>query len=428
MRAKQILFLSVILSFFFIFSCNYNDEGIGENLLPDEDILKPLLSDTITVELYTERVDTLATSQVTKVIVGQSNDPIFGYTEASFALQFDLTSNFTFKDDIVIEDIHLNMYHAVGDSAYGVTNRVMNLEVYELSEQLFSDSTYYSNLQAESLHNGNLLGSSAVYPLELTDSIPMRIPLTNELGTRFMQAPEGSFDNDTVFQKFFKGIYVKASGSDALLKLSIDTGAYILINYHNTSAPDTKLEYRLYCMNSNNTKLNLYSHDYSQSWFAEQINSGVQSNYAYIQGLAGTKVKIRFPYLETLKTLDKLNLYRAELILPVAEESYSLSSKYPEAKSLMLTGEDSEGGLEFLQEYLTSSGSYSGEYFNETDLNYSFNLTKYIHSVLYEEKENRPLTLSIIGGSTNMYRTVLHTGKNDIKRAKIVLTYTELTK
>lgn len=407
-------------------SCNYDDTGVGQNLLPDEDMIKPLITDTITVQSFTERVDTLNTSQVAKVIVGRNIDPIFGTTQASFAMQFGFYIN-SDSVNIIVNDVYLKFSYST-DSVYGHTSGTgIDLEVYELSKRLYADSTYYSNLDPESLHDGNLLGAKRVFPGTYEDTAAVYIPLNHEFANRIFQADDNVYENDTTFKDTFKGILVKAGAStNAILKLSIDTGTYINIRYQYSADSDT-LDYKLYINGTNNAKINMFTHDYSSSVFQNEINAAEpQQTYSYIQGMAGLNTKIRFPYLETFKTSEKLNLYRAELILPVADETFSISGKYPEAQSLIILGETSDGEQYLLNEYRSSAGTYVGEYFDEDTKTYHFNITKHIHDILYENAENMDLNILILGGSTNMYRAVLHSGSNSVSPIKLVLTYSTL--
>lgn len=431
MLKKVRLILAVLLPVLLINACKDDETDIGLNVLPEKDIVKPMLSDTFSLETYTYTVDSLPASSGSRLTVGRSEDPVFGTTKAGIALQFALQNSFTYPDSIVVDAVTLQLYYSEEDSVYGYPYTPFDIEVYRLNKRLYADSTYYSNIEPESIYsNSDFLGSNTIFPFQEEFENKISIPLDTNLIADFGAADSRYFtlsETDFDFKDFFNGVYLKSSDdNETLLNLKIDSGAYIKIDYHYPVDEFNKYDEIITANNSNCVRLNLFEHDYSQTDFAEHLNSEEhQAPYSYLQTMSGLKTVLNLPHLQDYDILKDKTIYRAEIVFPAAEQAISHSDTYPPAKTVLLVGEDENGDYIYLEEYRTETGSYSGENYNEDEQSYSFDITHFLQSVLDGEQENIELSIMTAGGSSGFRRSVLNSPSHPDKPAKLVITYSE---
>ena len=154
----RILLSSLALSLLIIlvlFSCKKDPYQVGLDLLPPSDTLKIKSTDTCTVIAYTERVDSIATSNCSDLSLGSIADPIFGHSTISLYTQLQPSSvSVDFGSAPSLDSLILMLYYS---GYYGDTTTQQRIRVFELSDDLHIDSGYYSNRKLQ------------VYPTMLAD-------------------------------------------------------------------------------------------------------------------------------------------------------------------------------------------------------------------------------------------------------------------
>src|SRR5690606_11810306 len=160
-------------------------------------------------------------------LFGVFNDPVFGLSKSSIYSQFTLsTTDLRFPDGAVMDSMVLQLVY---DDYYGKPNQTLGLKVYELTESISADESYYntSSVSAGSAPIGNI----SFIP-DLTDTISddstgyeprVRIKLDQAFADKiFNQAP---FSDNDEFVEFFKGFHIApdtsslpASGDGAIVE------------------------------------------------------------------------------------------------------------------------------------------------------------------------------------------------------------------
>ena len=139
LRKAGIRLLSGSLLFLSFTSCKNSDE-IGLNLTPPGDKFKYHVDSTTVVTAGTCRQDSLTTEKRASSLLGCMNDPDFGQSTASLLAQLRLSSNdVDFGINPQIDSARLLMKY---QGYYGDTTQLQSIRIYELTQDLFFDSTY----------------------------------------------------------------------------------------------------------------------------------------------------------------------------------------------------------------------------------------------------------------------------------------------
>src|SRR5437868_4395760 len=134
---RHILFFAIVI---FAFSCKKKTPAdIGLPLLPGEDLLNALFTDSTTLVAHTVKDDSLNTKNVNPVLLGNINDPIFGITKSSLFTQLSLSkANPDFGTNPVLDSAVLSLVYSVSGTTiqhYGNLTP-QKFDVYELTEPL----------------------------------------------------------------------------------------------------------------------------------------------------------------------------------------------------------------------------------------------------------------------------------------------------
>ena len=144
MRLYKLDLLTLLISLFILSACQ-NPDSIGLEVDPSSAI-KGSLIDTVTIQSFTVREDSVKTSSLTEFPIGNLDDPIFGSTTASIATSLILPSvNLKFAASSELDSAVLVLKYS--DEYFGDPNSVHKFEVYSLVGQLTSASNFYNTAQ-----------------------------------------------------------------------------------------------------------------------------------------------------------------------------------------------------------------------------------------------------------------------------------------
>jgi len=414
---KKIIYLTLISITMLIFSCETHTE-LGYNILPEGDILDINISDTTSVNVYTLLMDSIATNNVSILLLGEYIDPIFGYSKASFVCEYGLAEYPTFTDSHTIDSAVLYLTKDT-INYYGNLSATHNITVYELNTSLH-DTAYFADHDPSDFLAGEIIGQKSYSP-DLNDSI-IAITLSSSFAQNFQTIADVTTNDN--FKDFFKGIYISSgvAGNDgAILKLNINPYSLIKVFFHNDN--DTSI-FNVTSNLTTNIRFNLFEHDYSSTDFYNNIGdeTSAQDSVAYIQAMGGLRTKITFPSIEMLKDLGSIAINRAELVINTAPSLVTFDSDYPAIEAMILTAYDPENEYYLLPEYISGTSYKSVAY---DDGSYKFDIAGYVRDILDGNVENNGLLLFSGSGSTTMKRTIITTGAHS-NRMKLIISYTKL--
>ena len=436
---RYVFFLTLITGL--ISSCKKKTpENIGLDLLPDSDLINAEFTDTLTLITHTVKDDSLNTKNVTPILLGNTNDPIFGITKSSIFTQFSLSqTNPSFGTNPVLDSAVLALVYNSGQ--YYGTLYQQKFEVYEVLTMMSKDSAYYSNkpLQYQTTQQ---IGSATITPDVISnmiigaDTFPahLRIKLSNGFCKNFLDNSfyTSSYSSNTNFQSAFKGIYIKSSsvlpsGEGAILYMNITDTYSRLTLYYKNDTDTLPHSYYFDISKDNCARFSHFEHDYSSATeITNQLNTAdnIQQDKVFIQPMAGVRTKITMLYLSGFFKNGRVAINKAELILPV--EPSSVSTAFSAHAKLVATIADSELGPVIMPDYFEGASYFGGDY-DATNQVYKFNIARYVQQVLNGAKKNQGLYIITNSRPTTANRVQLLGGNQTLpNHMRLKITYTPL--
>ena len=380
-----------------LFSCTKDPYELGFDLLPPSDTLNVLVTDTCTVEAYSVIQDSVRTDESSTVILGSMLDPVFGKITAGFYSQMRLGADSPdFGVNPVLDSLVLILYYA---GHYGDTTMMQNVRVYEISDDVILDSSYWSNQRMATYPA--LLGTETFYPRP-TDSVKvsgktmaahLRINLnkfSNYLGDKILYAPADVLAENSSFVNFFKGLYVESnpvSSGGALLNFSAGSSTSCLeIYFHNSESDSLSYQFLIDDKAARFTTIDHNGYLDASSDLKRQIlnhDTALGANQLFLQGLSGVKLKLRFPYMKDFGKGHLIAVNDAILMFNNKETD----TTYAPPPTLTMIRQDSIGRISFLPDENEGTGYFGGIY-NRTDRSYYFRITQHIQKVIQHSYSN----------------------------------------
>ena len=404
----------------------FNPNNTGKDVLPNEDILGLNTIDT-TITIFTKPVwaDSIRTDEVsTTALLGSYVDPVFGKTEAAIyaQLRISVPVDFTSIDgaevninDVQVDSVRLTIPYS---SLYG-KNDPQTFEVFQLTEELFLDSNYFSNRSI--LHTGtNLIeaGKETVTANESENTITLH--LDKAIGEAIV-AEDGNptLQTKSEFAKWFKGLYIgvnntaQTSGSGAIFSAGIgqEGTTTMTIYYSDVNESSRNSSFDLY-IDGGAAYFSAFSHDFTGTGVESAVNNpNLGQNAFYVQPMQGVNTEVAFPYINNLNTIENIIIRKAELILPYVEDNL-----YTPLSSLLVLNYNKAGETVFIVDQFT--GNIGGTR-NASEENYTLNITNYVNRLLKGDIDDERLLLVPVGAAVAPNRTVFNgqssTSDNKIK-------------
>ncbi len=415
-------------------SCREEDQ-IGLNILPPGDTLSVRFTDTLSIECFTIREDSLSASANSGNLAGSINDPVFGFSRAGFFSQLaPLKNNPNFgvepkADSVILVLAYTGSY---GDTTKAVWPQTFN--VYQVTQDLYKDTVYYSNA---GIAYGTRIGSYSFTPA-VKDSVwlngayeapQLRIRLDTAFFRTYIlnQSGQTTLSSIAQFQSYFKGIYVTPApglhpGNRILYFNLASTLTRLHVYYHNatdTGVYDLQIDAKNSC-----ATINHFEHRYTGTPAGQQlIDSTLGSTRVYIQSMSGLKAKLKLPHLKNILSLGQIAINKAELVMSTETNS---AGGYAPVEQLAVTGIDDKGNAVITGDYYEST-SYRGGLYNSSTGEYRMTITRYIQQVLTGKANEYGLYVVGQGGSVFANRCVLNgAGPSSAKKIRLEITYSLL--
>ncbi|MFH0867608.1 MAG: DUF4270 domain-containing protein [Bacteroidota bacterium] len=428
-------FLAAAFLFVFFSTCEKPSE-VGLEIQPPGDKLDVVYCDTISLVTYTVLEDSIRTDETSNNLLGCYIDPVFGKNTSGFYTHIRLSSNApAFGTNPVVDSLILSLEYK---SYYGDTLSPQWVKVYEIAEDFYKDSSYYSNRELSI--TGDVLASKTFYPLPTDDvyiggdtlSAQLRIRLDTTFGHNILNAAAGSpqLTDNTGFLEYFKGLYVTAlpiGGTGCIM--SFDLLSYlsnVTLYYHN--ADNDSLKY-IFVIDESSARFNHFNHSnylYADPYLRSEIygDTAKGDSLLYLQGMAGLKIRIQYPYLTDLVKNGRVAINKAELIIPVEDYNTSLEDFVPPEKLVLI--EEKDGNIRFLLDQYEGAAYYGGTY-DATNKQYKFNIARHVQQVIDGIKENIGLSLVVYTADRpNKANRVVIKGSKRTENLRLLVTYTKL--
>lgn len=434
-----------------LWNCQEDPNGTGMELLPGSDI-KTVGQDVEkeSISAYTEKDMLLRTDEPNYNLFGTFNDPLFGKTTSHFATHFRLGGYPDFKDITQVDSLVLYFLYK---ELYGDTLTMQTLKVYELEESIFLDTTdvtgtgdypYYQDVDLKALANPNPIGELDFYPTFRMDSTEtdtliqeLAIRLDDALAQKLANADSLDMINNDVFTEFFKGLYIESQDVDnggALLSLNtLSAGSNLRLYYTYMTDKDTlNRDSVIYRVNKNSARINSFTHDYTNTPFADQLNEhpSEPDSLIYLQTTGGLRTKINIPTLDNWEDSANIIINKAELIFQVDTVASDFHN-YQIPSSVVLSAidgskEEGDEGYLYLPHDFTVSPALYGGFYNSEEATYNFNITHHLQKIIDEDEiTNDGFYLSTLYQTERARRVVLK-GSSSHVGIRLEVTYTKL--
>ena len=425
-----------VFSTVFINSCEEGPTKIGSGLLPGSDFVTVGSTDTLSVWSYTMYDSSVPTSNPTVALVGSLVDPYFGTTKTEFVSQLRLGSAWTYGP-VTIDSV--KMYMKILTATGGNTTEGNRLILSEISDQIYLDSTYYSDTQT------NTTGVSVAVQLPVlnTDTInDIAVSLPLEFGDYLIRDTSKLFYSSTKedFRSYFKGLYMQMeeSSNPLLVTFSLASQAasggqynnFFVLYMHDTSYVSLRYYFILDAIHPN-ACYNRIIRDFSTAdpdKRIEHINDlSYKDTLSYLQYLNGVYTKLVFPGLDSLKELlsdGRFSINKARISIPVQYDGdrYTVLTV---PKNLRLRYSDPEGLKSDVPDYyIGSDNSFFGGALNAFDSTYYFNIPTYIQYFLEDKNNQYKPELEVYGGPASL-KSVILKANGSSKPVRFELTYTK---
>ncbi len=442
--ADSSLFLTAFIFTFFLFGCKKKSDNLGLSIQPQGDQLNIVVSDSTKIISYCKKGDSIRTDELSgDNLLGSYVDPYFGKVESSIFAQVRLSSSINFiPSGGSLADLEVDsavLYLKLSDAYGNLTPQTF--EVYQLNEQMYLDSTYYSTSTLDSLPSSLVKTGEEVITPNLSpgtvggtvvDAAILSIPLDvntfawniiNQSGTSVLQGNDGSGE----FVEWFKGLLIKTNNNGqnvnegAILYADLlNENSKIVIYYRNTVLQDT-MKFDLN-FNTQSARFHRIHLDNTGFYVGNEIaDSTLGQDLFFTQTMGGVKGKIYFPNLLEYVKDKQVIVNKAELILPI---QYFPSDKYFPAGQLFLTRINEEGKEVFIDDFASTLGM--GGIYDVDNNQYIFNVTRYVNKVFAGEYPNKPLSILANKSGITANRVIFNGQETALKdKPKLKLTFTK---
>lgn len=444
-------------------SCN-ETIPVGTDILPIDDITQSFFNDTTTIIGSTVREDSLRSDRLQLSQLGYMDDPIFGKTKATILTSFRApngTVSPAISDDdggYTLDSVVLNL--AIS-AIYGDSTQPMSFKVYKQTEILNNQQIYFSNFNfSESMTEVGSISNfipklSSQYAEGENDSLlgpQLRIKLApffgqsliNILGTDIIRSDEQLLQilpGLVIVPEMQPGSIVEMNmiASTTEIRLAeVLRDSRLSLYFKDGDGENQRI---IFPATVSDLGINQYSHDYDGTNIETALNANEPEGetISYIQGLAGTKVKVELPHLSAY---ENIAVNKAELVVTQVKDGAEDILTAPDRVFALLIDEDgNDSNISDLSAF--SASAHVGGRAIETTLSdgstafqYRINITDQLKRLIAGDDENYGLYLStysdqdetLVGANlSNLFPTRMVIGgsanSSEEIRLKLDLTY-----
>jgi hypothetical protein len=419
--------------------CKKPEDSLGLSVLDPADTLGTVRIDTTGIRSWPRLDDSIRTSALTANEVGSYMDDRFGLVATGTATQLRLSLNNVGPADpsMVCDSLILSLAFAATNPVYGELDP-QRISVFRLTEDLTTDSIYYSNRQPANDGIDLVQGAPALFtpsptagPVINGDTLDpqLRIPLDPALGNELLaQWGQPTMVDNTSFLAYFKGLYAVADNpgqaplQGGVWRFNLLSGASkMTLYYHNGAGTSTAFDFVIGTSSARYTAVRFDRSLASVPGLTETlVDTTLGQNATYIQALGGMRTEVRFPNLGQYAGSSLHALAKAELVVPVAADFHPT---YLPPDQLFAFRKSDTGSDLLVPDQIAGQGDVGGLY-DATNKEYRLNLTRWVQGVLNGTYANTGLSLVSGSNGVSVNRAVLNGPAATSTPMKLVLTFT----
>ena len=380
--------LNIILPLFVLLpvifsSCSKDPVNIGIGLLPDDDFIDILSTDTISVRAYTMYDESSLSSDSTRMIAGGIYDEYFGTTYCDFVTQLRLMNPWPHYD-FVVDSVLL---YFTPDEVSGDTTAIHYIELWETGTELTDTTDFYSAQDPDTI---TFLGEYLM-PVLTADST-YAVKLNNSVGEYLLRDTTQFLPASNFYKDYFRGIYfgVRSVDNPVLITMySVQESFGIIIYYHDETDEDHSYSF---VATNRAVNYNRFTHDRSTAAPDKQIlhiNDFVPDTAVYLQAYHGVYTRLDLPSLEQFRdeltasstyTSPGISVNKARLYLPVHLDEDTYTEKEMPSQ-IYLRYRDSEDNEILVPDHVHGLSFMDGTYYSADD-RYVFNIATFVQYYL----------------------------------------------
>lgn len=425
-RLKQLFICSGLLLLITCTTEEVTSLSVGEDFTNTN--IRVLSIDTFSVKLSTMKFDSLPTSGLERLLIGQYTDNYVGKINAS--TYFRLKPNLYYLDDDAILD-SVGLVLGYDQYFYNDTTQISNISVHKLNEKLKSDDNNLYNTSTFD-YESTPLATKAFRAEPNTDSL--YVTLNYDFGIELFEDIQNNIitDDESLYQKL-KGFNIQPGTEDNSAVVGFSTSEVYLRFFYSIPSELENVAYTYdFIMDIGNTAYfnhiesdvsslplnNLNSQEYS-------LESESSDHISYNQSGVGYVTRIEFPTIRGIHDInDEGTILEATLYIEPVPTTYS--SKQPIAESLALYTVDQNNDL---SNQVTSSSDYVYAAFETDDSEfnneiYSMSVLDYVDQKIFEQPiVNDALIIIPSDYNTSINKLLFNDSEASNYKTKLVITY-----
>ncbi len=436
-------FILILLFVLTLFSCG-TDTDTGEFTVGSDYLAlsnKVIMIDTVTVDMSTINFDSLVTSNKSRILIGNYDDPIFGKVKSDSYFQlsgsyYALNSSGSDTESVNYVFDSISMILKYDKYYYGDTTKVQTFNVHRLLQKVKAntdDSNFYNNSALN--YSSESLGKISFIPRP-TQKDSLNIKMDKEFGEAlFQRIKKREITDFDSFTEYLKGLVLVPETSNSSSVIGFSAGnSKIRMYYSKYKADEDEVSYYLDFSIVDKTKqFNSISLNKTGTLLqnlpisSSNLSSNLTNNQGFIQSGTGVACRVEFPNIKQFKNISTNGaIVNAELFLKPVNNSYS--EKYPLADSLSVYVGDN---LNRISGTLVNSAGTTvygllnkkSDEFNE-NLGYTIPIGAFLQKEMLKASDSRSsliLTLPAISKSVN--RIVLGNQKHANNKIQLKIYY-----
>ncbi len=371
-----------------------------------------LYTDTVSIDSYTVRWDSLATSGYYNFLVGYAHDSVFGDVHSKSYLQVSRPIlDFTVPADAVFDSLEFQLLY--NNYSFGDTTKPLTINIHRLktSPATRKDGSLYNTSSFD--YFDLPYGTATFLPRPHgTDSV--KIVLQDELGSALFNAIKDKdeiISDQSSFQDFLRGFVIDAdSTSSSLVGFRAVDSIPVMKLYFHSGDIQIKRDHIEFDIYTNTTQFNQISLHGSEIILpAEQTDkrSALETGgTSFIQAGTGIFTRVEIPYLKNLLELgENIKVLQARLVLEPIANSYTPSTLPPKL-SIYATNPLNQllyplyDAMQNIQ-----VADLDIDYIFQKDTRYTFDITDFLDEKINEQTGEIP-SLLICVSTDDLYYTV----------------------
>lgn len=380
--------------------------------------------------------NSVPTNDPSVAFVGDIYDPYFGTTTAEFVSQLRLGGGWHYGP-VTVDSVKMNLILKTVNG--GSAEEGYFLRLSEISDQIYTDSLYYSNTQTDTTDFGITVQLPKLTP-DTVNSISVALPI--EFGEYLIRDTTQLFYSNTKpdFRSFFKGLYFRLSATSDPLMLGFSLltevpsgGTYnnfFLIFMHDTADVSYRYFFILDPVHPN-ACYNKFSRDFSTAdpdkMIAHINDLTYKDTLTYLQYLNGVYTKIVFPGLDSLKkefAKNRFSINKARIKIPVYYDGDRYTVLTVPARLRLRYAANDSVKLDVPDYELDANSQFFDGTLNKLDSTYYFNIPTYIQNYLEDKTNELKPELEVYQGPAGINSVILRANASKTP-VKFEMTYTK---